>query len=1465
MRINLKQLLSIYIFLTFGFSTSAQLNADFSANITEGCGSLSNVQFTPTGSPSITTWSWSFGNQNNSTLQNPSASYTSPGSYTVTLTVSDGTVNQTITKTGYIQVYRNPTANFTFTPNGGCSPLTVNFNSTTTLGDGPITSYSWDFKDGSQAPNNTSVTHTYQVQGNFSPSLQVVDTNGCTSTILLGPINVTPSPIAAFTTTSPRSTCSDTLTVNFVNRSTGVNLTYLWDFGDNTTSTQENPTHSYNGFGAYTVSLTVTDPSCTSTKTEVNYIRLRQPNADFTLNGDTFCVGVPLPFINNSSDADSYLWDFGDSTGSVSRLPLKAYNDSGTFIITLRVFAPGCTDIQTDTITIEKVIADFVVDTFKCNRGDSVVFIDQSYNAVQWDWSIGLSDTNDIPQLFKSDTAQNPIHYYGSREGRFSDVLIVTSPNGCKDTLLKTDHRVFDTTLVFITDDNINPYGGVVLGCYPDSIGLNSLLFAPSQATNYIYTWTFPDSITYAGSNPPQDLIITDDSLRLVNLSVVSAEGCRISTYIAINLGSKIAPIVTYFPREVCYADSFFVANINPNDSTPNSIAYIIENLATNRKDSIAPDGLRDTVPFTLFKDTGYYSLKVRQGYNGCDSVIFIDSAFYVKGPIIQSTEFSSNCINRNLVNFSATIIDATRFSWDFGDSSILDTTNLITSHTYDSLKTQQYIFTVYNDSNGCAPVSDTVEIRLAEVIPPIIRPSKSNFCLGEENLIWQNSLVKLDSLVWTVDGLPVSERDSFNYTFNQRGVYRIGYKGKDQVGCEYERFRDFYVSKPQASFNYNLLGNCLPLDINLTNTSVFDTIATKSYFIMGAGDTLFLMQDGDTLFTIDTNYRYTTAGSKSITLYTENEFGCSDTVILPNFDNLQPFDVSIRTISNRNICAGRTILFRNTSTDLNNSFIWDFGDGDSLVSNQDSVFHTFDSAGVFSIKLRGDNNNGCILFDSVTFRVEANPLAGFTGDTLISTCYPLEVQFQDTSKGNIVNWFWRIGSNFSVLEDPRFIFENVGKFDVSLAVETDNGCVDSVSKAQYIQTNGPEASFSIDKNEGCVNDLFTFTLDSQNNVDSYVWDFGDGTTQSGGTTATHAYRKIGKIYVSLILSDASGTCTVPITDSIQISNVLADFTMTNDTGCVPFESTFISTSINANSFSWNFGQGMGFTSTQTQETVQYNTPGNFFIQLAITSAVGCIDTAIQQLDVFERPVALVSSDTGICIGQSVQLTASGGASYLWSPNTFIDNINVSNPIVSPQTNTRYSVRVSNPTTCFDTASIFVEVIQPPNSFILLDSTLIIGESYQLNANAGSGYSYSWTPPEGLSCTDCPNPIATPLQTTTYYLVVSDKFGCFTVRDTVEIKVEEKYSLDVPSAFSPNNDGINDIIFAKGWGLKELIAFKIYNRFGELVFESTDFNVGWNGIYKGKEQNIETYIYTVEALTFSDKVLTKTGNISLLR
>jgi gliding motility-associated-like protein len=176
-----------------------------------------------------------------------------------------------------------------------------------------------------------------------------------------------------------------------------------------------------------------------------------------------------------------------------------------------------------------------------------------------------------------------------------------------------------------------------------------------------------------------------------------------------------------------------------------------------------------------------------------------------------------------------------------------------------------------------------------------------------------------------------------------------------------------------------------------------------------------------------------------------------------------------------------------------------------------------------------------------------------------------------------------------------------------------------------------------------------------------------------------------------------------------------------------------------------------------------------------------------------------------------------------------------------------------------------IEVQQPPELGQLQDTSLIIGEEISYTVDAGKGFQYLWSPSEGVDCATCPNPTFSPLITTPYTLQVFDPSGCFNISRKVLIEIIEKYSLDVPSAFSPNGDGVNDIIYARGWGLKELKSFKIYNRFGELVFESQDFENGWDGTYRGKDQNIETYVYTVEVLTFGGEILTKKGNISLIR
>ena len=118
----------------------------------------------------------------------------------------------------------------------------------------------------------------------------------------------------------------------------------------------------------------------------------------------------------------------------------------------------------------------------------------------------------------------------------------------------------------------------------------------------------------------------------------------------------------------------------------------------------------------------------------------------------------------------------------------------------------------------------------------------------------------------------------------------------------------------------------------------------------------------------------------------------------------------------------------------------------------------------------------------------------------------------------------------------------------------------------------------------------------------------------------------------------------------------------------------------------------------------------------------------------------------------------------------------------------------------------------------------------------------------------------------TYYAVISDTLGCFSITNSFLIKIEPKATVDVPTAFTPNGDGVNDIIYVGGWGLKKLNYFRIYNRWGQLLFESTDINVGWNGIFNGVPQNMETYIYKVSVETHIDSEPIKIdGHFKLIR
>ncbi|MEA3446003.1 MAG: gliding motility-associated C-terminal domain-containing protein, partial [Bacteroidota bacterium] len=143
-----------------------------------------------------------------------------------------------------------------------------------------------------------------------------------------------------------------------------------------------------------------------------------------------------------------------------------------------------------------------------------------------------------------------------------------------------------------------------------------------------------------------------------------------------------------------------------------------------------------------------------------------------------------------------------------------------------------------------------------------------------------------------------------------------------------------------------------------------------------------------------------------------------------------------------------------------------------------------------------------------------------------------------------------------------------------------------------------------------------------------------------------------------------------------------------------------------------------------------------------------------------------------------------------------------------------------------------------------------------------------WEPQELVMCPTCYNPGFMPMYSTTFYLTMNAYAGdnlCFTSYDTLHLTVDWKFSVDVPDLFTPNGDGNNDVIKAKGWGIKELLEFRIYNRWGEEVFFTNDISQGWDGIYKGQAQPIDSYTYIAKVLTFEDKILSKAGVFTLVR
>jgi gliding motility-associated-like protein len=355
----------------------------------------------------------------------------------------------------------------------------------------------------------------------------------------------------------------------------------------------------------------------------------------------------------------------------------------------------------------------------------------------------------------------------------------------------------------------------------------------------------------------------------------------------------------------------------------------------------------------------------------------------------------------------------------------------------------------------------------------------------------------------------------------------------------------------------------------------------------------------------------------------------------------------------------------------------------------------------------------------------------------------------------------------------------------------------------------------------------------------SFSWSTGD-TTASIDVTPSSATT------YSVTLTDSTGCSS---TSSVLITvNLLpmVDITGT-DTLCAG-QSTALSVS-GAGAYSWSTGAATSSIIVSPQVTTPYG--------IMLTDSNGCSANDTLTVTVIPAVSTLIAGNTSVCPGGSIVLSASGNGSFVWSTGDTTSSVTV-----TPAGNTAYSVTLTNAQGCSGTDTISVTIGSSPFITVTGGGTIIAGSSTALNASGGT--TYIWSPAAGLSCTSCPDPVASPAGSTTYCVAATDTNGC-TVTECIAVSVETPCGeVFVPTAFSPNNDGMNDVECVLSPCISE-IHFVIYDRWGEKVFESYSTAICWDGTYKGKLMNSAVFVYYLEATLITGEKITKKGDISLVR
>ena len=668
---------------------------------------------------------------------------------------------------------------------------------------------------------------------------------------------------------------------------------------------------------------------------------------------------------------------------------------------------------------------------------------------------------------------------------------------------------------------------------------------------------------------------------------------------------------------------------------------------------------------------------------------------------------------------------------------------------------------------------------------------------------------------------------------------------------------------KPLADFTSNIV-------CNGNNTELRDTSSTI------AGSIISWTWDFGNSSPLNTTqhpvFIYPNAGVYNVTLIAGNSYGCTDTVI----KEVEVYYNPVVSFTHNDVCLGDTIYFTNTSTVDSSSaianYIWVFGDS-SPTSNLVSPKHKYTNAGTYNVTLVATTVDGCSGVSNETVKTFDPPTTAFQ---FSNTCLFDSAVFTNTSlnptMGTIGAWSWNFGDgspiNTSTLH-PHHRYPAAGDYEVTLITHSSNlGCADTLKDTITVYPM-PIADYS--STDVCLHDT-TYFYDSStvslNSVTNWSWNFGDLTSLDTSQHPTHVYSAATTYAVQLICTTTNG-CKDTVTHNVVVHPLpFVNFNEASvcDGTSVNFnDATTIPTTDTLASWIWNFGDANAVSANQNTSHL-YPAPGSYTTQLTVTSTFGCIDSISKTTIVHPNPVVgFTQSDTAGCeplcvvFKDNSNILTGANTGWAWnfgdgSPSVTGDSVRhcYYNDSVTATTSYAVTLTVTSDNGCISTysqaSSVDIHPKPVANFSVSPTSETIINAIFTISDSSIGTDMWHWYFGNDDSLYTSDSIFTYEYTDTGHYvitLITTTQNGCL---DTAyqNVTVTPDFVFYIPNSFTPNNDGINDSFSGKGIFITKY-EMRIFDRWGNEVFYTDDYNKPWNGTVRGGKEvaQRDVYVYLV--------------------